>query len=328
MRYLVTLKPLEPFMFGGDQTFGALGDKEAGSYLVNSRQFPQQTALLGMLKKELMTQAGLLTRKRRGEWVDKHKKVDAINLVGGEKIDMLSSALQDFGVIDGISPIFLMQNEKRYIKKVDIDSYIYNKGRLEKRNPKDNNDKYYSGKDEMYDNFVSLDGSKKLSSEAIFRAVEQTGNKKGGEDNSLFKKTSYMLKDNFKFAFYLDIETELKSSMVTLGADRSTFMMEVTEDANKLDYNDKNGYLTLLSDSYITLDIREPYTFAITSEISHRNLQNKKHVKKENVFEKSKTLYLYEKGSVFIKPSDELIENLENRNLQQIGYNIFTTGEK
>jgi len=73
MKYLVTLKPLEPFLFGGNQTFGRLGDKEAGNYLVTSRQFPQQTALLGMLRKELMTQAGLLTRKRRGEWVDKHK---------------------------------------------------------------------------------------------------------------------------------------------------------------------------------------------------------------------------------------------------------------
>jgi CRISPR-associated protein Cmr3 len=89
MRYLITLKPLEPFMFGGDQTFGALGDKEAGSYLVKSRMFPQQTAVLGMLRKELMVQAGLLTRKLRGEWVDPQKKANAAELVGTEKFDML-----------------------------------------------------------------------------------------------------------------------------------------------------------------------------------------------------------------------------------------------
>jgi len=107
MRYLVTLKPLEPFMFGGDQTFGALGDKETGSYLVKSRHFPQQTALLGMVKRELMTQAGVLTRKRRGEWVDKNRKVDAINLVGYQKFDMLADEEQDLGAIDRLSPLFL-----------------------------------------------------------------------------------------------------------------------------------------------------------------------------------------------------------------------------
>lgn len=322
MRYLVTLKPLEPFMFGGNQTFGALGDKEAGSYLVNSRQFPQQTALLGMVKKELMTQAGLLTRKRRGEWVDEHKKIDAVNLVGKEKLNMFSSKLQDLGVITSISPIFLMQNGQRYLKKVDIDSFPYVDGKLENYDPKK----------DIYDNFVSLDGAKNISSEAIFKAVEQTGNKKGGKENSLFKKTSYLLKGGFTFAFYLDVETELKSSMVTFGADRSSFMMQVEETTQTLDYNDKNGYLTLLSDAYITLDIKEHSAFAITSEISHRNLTNKKHVKKENTFAKSETLYLYEKGSVFIqsldKPLDKIIENLNNKNLQQVGYNIFTRGEK
>ena len=74
MNYKVTLTPLEPYLFGGDNTFGKIGDKENGTYLVKSRQFPQQSAILGMLKKEIMTQSGVLTRKVRGEWVDKHNK--------------------------------------------------------------------------------------------------------------------------------------------------------------------------------------------------------------------------------------------------------------
>ncbi|WP_295421673.1 type III-B CRISPR module-associated Cmr3 family protein [Sulfurovum sp.] len=318
MRYLVTLRPLEPFMFGGDQTFGALGVKEAGSYLVKSRTFPQQTAILGMLKKELMTQAGVLTRKRKGEWVDKEKHTAAKALVGSEKFNMLSETLQDFGSIQNISPVFLMKQEQRYIKKVDSDSFPYVEGKLENYDPKN----------DIYDNFVSLDGAHPVSSEAIFKAVEQTGNKKGGEENSLFKKTSLLLKDGFTFAFYIDMETELKSALVTLGADRSSFMMQVKETTQALDYHDKNGYLTLLSDAYITLDIKEHARFAITSELSHRNLTNKKHVTKKNAFEKSDTLYLYEKGSVFIDPSDALIRHINNENLQQIGYNIYTIGEK
>lgn len=325
MRYLVTLKPMEPFMFGGDQTFGQLGDKEAGTYLVRSRQFPQQTALLGMIKKEIMTQAGVLTRKRRGEWVDKKKKSQALKLVGAEKFDMRSSLAQDIGSIRSLGCVFLVKENKRYIKKADIDTYPYIVDD-EKNKRLDG----FSAKVDIYDNFVALEGGEKLTSENIFRAVEQTGNKKGGEENSLFKKTSYLLQNGFKFAFYLDVDFELQDAMVTLGADRSSFMMQVKKDDATLEYTDKQGYMTLLSDTYITLPLKENCEFAVTSEITHRNLKGKKTatLKYKNVFEKSQVLYMYEKGSVLIRPTDRLLETIDNPNLQQIGYNIFTKGEE
>ena len=315
MRYLVKLTPLEPFMFGGEQTFGALGDKEAGSYIVKSRKFPQQSAILGMLKKEIMTQAKLLTRKRRGEWVDKKNWQEAINLVGKEKFDIAKKEKQDFGAIKQISPMFLMQGNTIFIKKVDIDSYPYEDGRLKDYNPKK----------DIYDNYISLDEKHKLNSNDIFESIEQVGNKKGGEENSLFKKSAYLFKQNkYHFAFYVDIDFELKDSIVALGADGSRFKLEVSKTDKELDYIDKNGYLTLLSDAYITVDIKNYCDFAITSEISYRNLKNKKDARKPSKLEKSDTKYLYEKGSIFINPSQELINNLKNPNLEQIGYNIFT----
>ena len=318
MKYLVTLKPLEAFMFGGDQTFGALGDKEAGTYLVKSRMFPQQTALLGMLKKELMIQAGLLTRKRRGEWVDKQKRKETIDLVGLEKFNMRETDIQDFGNIKKLSPVFLLKDKKRYLKKVNIDTYPYEDGKL----------KGFNGKTDIYDNFIALDGGDSCTAKDIFKALEQTGNKKGGEENSLFKKTSYLLKDGFAFAFYAELETELKSAMVSLGADRSAFMMTVVEDDASLDYTDPKGHMTLLSDAYINVDIKNNCLFAITSEISHRNLKSKKSASQQYKFEKSETLYLYEKGSVFVAPTDTLLAALKQDNLQQIGYNTYTIGEK
>ncbi|MBL0709335.1 MAG: hypothetical protein JJW00_09820 [Sulfurimonas sp.] len=316
MRYLVTLAPLEPFLFGGDNTFGKVGDKENGTYLVSSRQFPQQSAVLGMLKKEIMTQSGVLTRKVRGEWVDRYHKKEAGDLVGVEKFDIRSSELQNFGAITSLGAVFLMQEDERYIKKVDIDSYSYsyNDGLLKDYNPKK----------DIYDNFVNINSDEKLSSKDIFKAIEQTGNKTGGEDNSLFKKTSYTLKHNFKFAFYLECDYELKNSIISLGADGSKFKLEIKESDKTLYYQDKNGYLTLLSDAYITLPIKEHCEFAITSEISFQSLQNQKHATKTNEFKKSKKIFLYEKGSVFIKPSEELLKNLQNKNCQQVGYNQHT----
>lgn len=314
MKYLITLTPLQPYLFGGDTTFGQKDDEKNSSYLVKSRQFPQQSAILGMLKKEIMTQSVVLTKKVRGEWVDKHQKQEAIRLVGDEKFDIASTSPQNFGAIKSISPVFLINNTKKYIKKVNIDKYPYEDGLLQNYNPKEN----------IYDNFVCLEDNTTLKSDKIFKSIEQIGNSKQDEKDSLFKKISYILKDNFKFAFYLECDYELKDSIVTLGADQSSFKLTVTHDDSKLDYQDRNGYLTLLSDSYISVSTKDNCDFAITSEISYQSLTNKKHCSKHNEFKKSKKVYLYEKGSVFINPSEELLNNLNNTNCQQIGYNKFT----
>lgn len=99
MKYKITLKPLQPFLFGGDNTYGKIGDKENGTYITKSRLFPQQSAILGMLKKEIMTQQGLLTKKIKGEWVDKNKTTTAHEFVGLEKFNIFQNTPQNFGKI-------------------------------------------------------------------------------------------------------------------------------------------------------------------------------------------------------------------------------------
>jgi len=314
MRYLITLTPLEPYLFGGDVTFGKLGDEENGTYLVKSEKFPQQSAVLGMLRKEIMIQDGKLTRKVRGEWVDKYDVEAAKKLVGDEKFNLLSKE-QNFGVIHSISPIFLHQNGNSFIKKVDINSYEYKSGLLTG----------YSPKKDIYDNYIQIDNeSNKLSSEKIFQEVEQIGIKVGGGDNAFFKKTSLLLKDNFSFAFYADLDFELQESIVKLGADDSKFKLSIKSTDDWLEYKDSNGYLTLLGDSYITVPLKDNCEFAITSEVAHRSLKNKKNIKEKYSFEKSKRVYMYERGSVIINPTNELIENIKSqKNLTKIGYNII-----
>jgi CRISPR-associated protein Cmr3 len=314
MRYLVTLTPLEPFFFGGDKTFGTLGDKENGTYLVKSRYFPQQTALLGMIRKEMLIQKGYLSTKLKGEWVDSRLKDEAKAFIGDSKFEF--DTKQEFGVLKTLSAIFLLKDNQKIIKKVDIDSceFVLDKGRYPLL-------KNYNPKNDIYDNFISIDNEKCFKTEDIFRAVEQVGNSKFDSQSSLFKRTSYLLEDNFKFAFYIESEFELKDAFVTLGAEKSTFKMEITPSSEYLEYEDKNGYLTLLSDSYITLPIKEHCDFAITSEISFNHLQNEFRDNKK-VFKKSNRVrFLYEKGSVFINPKQELIDNLNNQNLQTIGLN-------
>ncbi len=344
MRYLITLTPLEPFFFGGDITFGKFKklfaklkkikftsspkvltlrdfeyhriefykkskDENNSSYLVQSRYFPQQSAILGMIRKEMLIQKGYLTTKRKGEWIDKSLKEEAKKFIGDSKFEF--DTKQDFGVFKNISPIFLLRGDKKFIKKVAIDKY--SDGLLEGYNPKE----------DIYNNFIPIDNGKPLKTEDIFKEVKQIGNSKNDKEDSLFKKTSYILKDNFKFAFYIESDFELKDAFINLGGEKSTFQMSIIKTDDTLEYRDKNGYLTLLSDAYIDIDIRDNCDFAITSEISFNYLQNKFQENGKKIFDKSpKTRFLYEKGSVFINPTDKLLENLNKPNLQKIGLNI------
>lgn len=355
MKYLITLTPLNPFFFGGDKTFGTLGDKEKSNYLVHSRHFPQQTALLGMIRKEMLIQGGFLTKKIRGEWIDESLKPQAEALVGQTKFKF--NEAQNFGKLKNLGAVFLMQEEQKFIKKVGIDLYEYKDGLLNyiiiklktlkwsKLNNgltlKDFNyqwnefckkSKYYNPKEDIYDNFVSTDDKKILAHNDIFEAFTQIGIKKNGGDDAFFKQTSYFLKDNFKFAFYIESDFRLENSKVSLGADNSIFKLEVhkleeSEANDGLKYQDKNGYLTLLSDAYIPLSIKDNCTFAISSEINFRYLNNT-FDKKIYQFQKSEKSYnFYEKGSVFIEPSSDLLKALNNPHLQKIGYNQHTHEE-
>ena len=311
-RYLIKLTPMRPFFFGGNITFGKLGDEKNSNYLVKSRQFPQQTAILGMIRKEILIQARLLTRKINGEWIDLDNKAKAVQLVGETKFKFNQE--QSFGKLNSIEPIFLIKGDKKYIKKFNPKNLIFQDGILQGYNPKV----------DIYDNFVSTDNKECLKSSDIFIEVEKIGIKKGGGDDAFFKQTSYLFKDDFSFALFIETDFELKSSKVKLGADNSIFEMRVIKSNDRLEYDDPNGYLVLLSDSYIDTSIKDKCDFAITSEIRFKYLDNEFKDSGKFQFKKSNSYNFYEKGSIFINPKDELLKILDNKYLKKIGYNHFS----
>jgi len=332
MRYLVTLKPLTPFLFGGKNTFGTLDDKEEGSYFVRSKYFPQQTTILGMLQKQMMIHAGLLTRKLRGEWVDKSQNTKAQELVGYEKFNFMSEDKQDFKKLNHIGPVFLSNGVKRYIKKVDIDRFAYDSARtmLSAYNSKQ--------QEELYDSYLCIDDGSRITAKDIFLPIEQVGNKKIAtkssypekpsiynkkeSENAYFKKTSYRFKDTFCFAFYLECEEGVlpQSSIVSLGADGGKFSMCLVQDDSRLEERNTADHLVLLSDSYIPLPLEECGDFAVTSEVEFVHFYKPKNQK---YLHKSTPLFLYQKGSVFFNPSQKLREALTHCNRQQIGFNHY-----
>ena len=99
--YRITLTPLSPFFFGGENTFG----DNNRNYLVKSNYFPQQTALLGLLRYQLLVQNGLLS-DINGNVVDTEK---AQKLIGECSFAPTPDNTPNrFGVIENLSPIFLL----------------------------------------------------------------------------------------------------------------------------------------------------------------------------------------------------------------------------
>jgi len=316
MRYLLTLKPLEPFFFGSEQTFAKAGDKENSSYIAISRLYPQQSAILGMVKKELLRAKGYLTRKLKDEWVDDIYKQEATNLTGKDKFGF-ENKVYDYGKIKSISPLFLVKDNEKYFYIKDIFDYnlSLNPPLLYK------GDKKYSSKNEIEAKLIKSDFSKKIEIEKIFKQKLQVGNQKNKVDDAFFKKISYELDEHFMFAFYLDIDEKidnLDGKIVHLGGDRSKFLLNIKEDNSKIELNLPDigyNYILLLSDSYIE-DLQAE--FAITCEISFvYKEQNSKN------FKKSQKYYFYEKGSIIINPHKSFYAQIDRKNLTQIGYNHY-----
>ncbi|MDO4722883.1 type III-B CRISPR module-associated protein Cmr3 [Porphyromonas circumdentaria] len=102
--YLIKLTPLDKFFFGQKKTFG----DDNADYFVYSSHFPQQTALLGLLRYQLLQIAG--------EDVFKDNKIQDKNkageLIGEQSFSPFAGKKLEFGVIQSLSPVFIIDKKK------------------------------------------------------------------------------------------------------------------------------------------------------------------------------------------------------------------------
>jgi len=102
-RKLITLKPLTPYFFGGENTFG---DGKI-NYYAHSNYLPQQTTILGMLRYELLHQNDLIgTDPMVKDWK---------SLIGENSFQRIEeNFIDEFGAIEKISPVFLSNHNQHY----------------------------------------------------------------------------------------------------------------------------------------------------------------------------------------------------------------------
>ena len=277
--YRVTLEPLDWFFFGGESTFD---NSVKTSYIAHSNKFPQQTALLGMLRYQLLKQDHLLTVNDM-----KRPNLDDVKeRIGEGSFDMDNNG-QTFGYIRGLSPVFIEKNGDVDLFSVPL-SYSYDlsfeTGVEVYLNGKKKNtlisDLNSAGENtfnpKIFNNYMKLyckNGDTEML-ENIFETKMQVGitkntdfeNDKDRDENRFFKHemVRFLRSDcnRFRFAFYVELSNGyLKDDFVFLGAERSCFKMQVSEltdtsGAKKIFMNNhpcksEKGRIVLLSSTYV-----------------------------------------------------------------------------
>ena len=104
---MVTLKPVGSYFFGGEVT---LGDGTTQNYFVKSNLLPQASALLGLMRYEVLRENNLLSyNPKDNNIVNKVKDLIGENGFSLKQTDANTKAM---GIIKSISPVFLYRPDK------------------------------------------------------------------------------------------------------------------------------------------------------------------------------------------------------------------------
>ena len=357
-KYLVKLTPLGKYFFGGDMTFKSgrkkdNDDEKYGSYIIHSFKTPQQTSLLGMMRFLLLSNDGNAFDVEN----NRIKNKDKADTLIGEKSFCVSEGhkANNFGKIGRIGPCFLYNTDekKAYFRILPPDrrvsfanapvKAVINGAEVELPEiwvEKDGKEEAYTGKDGMDVCYASLDKSPVLKEEDLFTEDSRIGiakNEKGKSDSSAFyKQISYRLEKGFCFAFEVETEVDLtkyQNRLVQLGADSSSFLLEVEQKEVVYPQLKDDLQVALVSDAYIESAEGLGIRFAVTRIRPFRFLHtgNSTDPKDYNTKYKSNRqgrYDLYEAGSVFYfkdkESRDKFCEYLDSfKEFTQIGYNQF-----
>lgn len=239
--YLIELKPISSFFFG---TEDPKSDDEKVNYFQRSAYFPQQTALLGMIRFQLLKQFRLLTIK------NKIKDTDMASRLIGEKSFHVSSELPSFGVIDSLSPLMLLKDDnkeeayylfdKSYVrysddeKRVKLKLEMNNQASLRSENHnipampllvldrKGEPSVKYIAKYPFVSEFDTVQRNKAKEEDtemhSLFHSKEQVGIEKSPDgvtkEDAYYKMEYKTLEKEWKFGFVLDLNDDLIKKLI------------------------------------------------------------------------------------------------------------------
>lgn len=343
MKYLVKITPLEPYSFGNDQNFVYPEEQSTGkeSYFVRSKEIPEQTTILGLLRYLVLKEHGLL---RTDFQYTPEERQQMKQCIGGRSFSYLEKEKQDFGDIHEISPVFLL-NEK---EEILIRNPFHNKaergyhpmqmeagiktsnGTISLPKPGE-----YDAKNGYADGYYNL--STQEIEHGLFHTLVVSGNRKnekqGSNKDCFFKRELKQLVNmerpeaTYSFGVFADVEKLPEKAVGYMGKKKSAFLIE-TKEVDDMDLEAKVAacfadqeevWFYALSD-LVLLETPVYEEFCIVEEKYQRNLETVheagsrlKKVKKSQIRH-----HLVQSGSVFYKTCSL---PLAQENCRQIGYN-------
>ena len=309
MKYKIRLTPLDWYFFGGEATFG---EGEGRRYFAKSNLLPQETAIIGMLRFELLKANGLIP-------ITSENKDGAIKKIGINGFNHTDSNLS-IGAIKSISPLFieyqkcelLYKTPNNYDKElefkkegsVSLENYDYTlDGSEDKKFKPIPFIKDFSAKNYKPETWLSLKNRTEVTeyneesqTSGIFKKKIKIGITKQQEDrfdnnqDGYFKTEFCSLNSDYSFVVFADIEDDKIESdrLVYLGAERSMFKMEAEKiekhedvDYEKVEEEIKGNHrkndsdtieLFFISDAFVSSDILHLCKFAWFDTNPFRNI--------------------------------------------------------
>jgi CRISPR-associated protein Cmr3 len=355
-KYLVKLTPYDKFFFGGEKTFG---ENNQANYFVVSNYFPQQTGVLGLIRHQLLLQCD-------NETIFKENKIvssGASNLIGQKSFTIGKDF--DFGLIKSLSPIFICDSNANntndaYYFPANKEYHWHEK--LNKVCKKEVVKKFlqislnphpllidYKAKFGLPDLLMNKNG-KLIQYNDVFKKHKQVGIRKkydGGTDEkayyiqTFFRFGEDVKKSNYSFSFITELDEKAKFSsqeIVVFGGEQQIFKMEVVDFDSEFEnltpnykISDNSDKVVLVNDAYVTGDILKLCEFAVTDTVDFRFLTTSNNTEEQYYSkkpDKSRKYNLYKKGSVFYGDTNKIAIELENEQLQKIGYNSYKVIKK
>lgn len=330
VEYFIKLKPLNPFYFGSTKSFddNRVNENYKKPYFLKGNLYPQQTAILGMLRKKILEDNGILVEnvKRNNEQKNKEKEY-----IGKITNDLSKST---FGKIENISSVQI------YVE--DMPYYYYEDNKEEKKAKfcKEKNFTNRNGEKKLLkynsknfgEYFKRFENGNRKSKDEIFTEVIEFGidkQKKEEEDNSLFKKQRYLFKEkNIYFGLYVVLkDTDIKNGFVQLGDKYSIFYLEVEEKEKKLeiDENRDNNLILFTSDMYIEQDDLSKLLELSEGMILKNNKFKFINDDNNKFYKNKKSQNLIKRGSILISNKEilDILKDKKYENYKKVGFNDY-----
>lgn len=342
MKYLVTLRPIGSYFFGGEVT---LGDGTSQNYFVESSILPQASTLLGLMRYEVLRQNGLLSYDPSDP-----KVLEQIYKLIGQTGFSLETPVEQYGIIHKISPVFLTDGQQFYtampldegytveLNTINRCSYFACDHGSEDQKENITSETTINGfNPKTYDNYKYWCDPAKKRLDNPFTFSQQIGITKNGrkdnEKDAFYKQTLVRLAPSLSMAFTVEVEkgSPFKEGkcILPLGGNRSMFVMTII--STELDMETifsplhREGRLLALGDAFLDKVDSESCTFIWGENKPCRYMENS--TKRKYSWakpQKSSVLYhLQTRGSVIYADSQTLNRLKKESPYHNLGLNIF-----